>query len=61
MPQKNKAEREHDYFRVVIVYSDGTTSGNRVFKYRAKTVIEPFCFGNNAEDAEFPAANGVTR
>jgi hypothetical protein len=36
MPQKNKAEREHHYFRVVIVYSDGETSGNRVFNDRAK-------------------------
>jgi hypothetical protein len=31
-----KAEREHHYFRVVITYSDGETSGNRVFKDRAK-------------------------
>jgi hypothetical protein len=31
-----KAEGEHHYFRVVITYSDGETSGNRVFKDRAK-------------------------
>jgi hypothetical protein len=36
MPQKNKAEREHHYFRVVVTYSDGETSGNRVFKDREK-------------------------
>jgi len=30
----NKAE--HHYFRVVITYSDGEASGNRVFKDRAK-------------------------
>jgi hypothetical protein len=36
MPQKNKAEREHHYFRVVVIYSDGETSGNRVFKDREK-------------------------
>ena len=27
---------EHHYFRVVITYSDGETSGNRVFKDREK-------------------------
>jgi hypothetical protein len=36
MPQKKKAKREHHYLRVVITYSDGETSGNRVFKDRAK-------------------------
>jgi hypothetical protein len=39
MPRRKsgqKAEREHHYFRVVITYSDGETSGNRVFKDRAK-------------------------
>jgi hypothetical protein len=29
----NKAKRKHQYWRVVIVYSDNETSGNRVFKY----------------------------
>ena len=33
---KQKAEREHHYFRVVVTYSDGETSGNRVFKDRTK-------------------------
>jgi hypothetical protein len=38
MPKKNDAgsEAEHPYFRVVITYSDGETSGNRVFKDREK-------------------------
>jgi len=36
MPKKNKAEREYHYFRVVITYSDGETSGNRIFKDRRK-------------------------
>ena len=31
-----KAEREHHYWRVVIVFSDNETSGNRVFKDRDK-------------------------
>jgi hypothetical protein len=30
MPKK--AKRKHDYWRVVIVYTDNETSGNRVFK-----------------------------
>jgi hypothetical protein len=34
MPQKKETEREHHYFRVVVTYSDGETSGNRVFKDR---------------------------
>jgi hypothetical protein len=34
MPKK--AARELHYWRVVIVYSDNETSGNRVFKDRAK-------------------------
>ena len=60
MPKKNDAgsKAEHHYYRVVITYSDGETSGNRVFKDRKKaeewavrqkkspvvkkTVIEPF-------------------
>jgi hypothetical protein len=49
---------EHHYWRVIVTYSDNETSGNRVFKDRAKaetfavrqkkspvvkkTVIEPF-------------------
>ena len=32
----NKAQREHHYFRVIVTYSYGETSGNRVFKDRAK-------------------------
>jgi hypothetical protein len=36
MPQKKKAKREIQYFRVIITYSDGETSGNRIFKDRAK-------------------------
>ena len=39
MPKRKsdqKAEREHNYFRVVITYSDGETSGHHVFKDRAK-------------------------
>jgi hypothetical protein len=31
-----KAEREYHYWRVVIVFSDNETSGNRVFKDRDK-------------------------
>ena len=31
-----KAERELHYWRVVVVYSDNETSGNRVFKDRGK-------------------------
>jgi hypothetical protein len=27
---------EHHYFRVIVTYSDGETSGNRVFKDREK-------------------------
>ena len=39
MPKRKsgqKAEREHQYFRVVVTYSDGEISGHRVFKDRAK-------------------------
>jgi len=36
MPKATKAKREHHYFRVIITYSDGETSGNRVFKDRVK-------------------------
>jgi hypothetical protein len=35
MPKK-KTERKIDYWRVVIVYSNGETSANRVFKDRDK-------------------------
>jgi hypothetical protein len=60
MVKKNETDSglEHHYFHVAITYSDGETSGNRVFKDRAKaekwaarqkkspvvkkTVIEPF-------------------
>jgi hypothetical protein len=31
---------EHHYWRVIVIYSDGKTSGNRVFKDRAK--VETF-------------------
>ena len=31
-----KAEREHHYWRVLIVFSDNETSGNRIFKDRDK-------------------------
>lgn len=34
--RKKKAQREHHYFRVVVTYSDGETSGNRVFKDKVK-------------------------
>ena len=33
---KRKAEREFRYFRVIVTYNDGETSGNRVFKDRSK-------------------------
>lgn len=33
---KPQAKRQLEYFRVTITYSDGETSGNRVFKDRAK-------------------------
>jgi transketolase len=55
---KDKKKAEHHYWRVIVTYSDGETSGNRVFKDRAKaetfaarqkkahavtkTLIEPF-------------------
>jgi len=32
----DKKKVEHHYWRVIITYSDGETSGNRVFKDRAK-------------------------
>jgi len=35
MPKK-KAQREHHYIQVVITYSDGETSANRVFKDKIK-------------------------
>jgi hypothetical protein len=35
MPQK-KSERRIDYWRVVIVYSNGETSANRIFRDRNK-------------------------
>jgi hypothetical protein len=35
MPQ-NESERKIEYWRVVIVYSDGETSANRVFRDRTK-------------------------
>jgi hypothetical protein len=33
---KQKARCEHHYFRVVVTYSDGETSSNRVFKDKVK-------------------------
>jgi hypothetical protein len=35
---KNKDEKkaEHHYWRVIVTYNDGETSGNRVFKDREK-------------------------
>ena len=33
---KDKKEAEYHYFRVIVTYSDGETSGNRVFKDREK-------------------------
>jgi hypothetical protein len=41
--RKRKAPRQHQYFRVVIAYSDGETSGNRVFKDKSKA--EEFAAG----------------
>ena len=32
------AQKKHNYFRVIITYSSGGTSANRVFKERAKAV-----------------------
>jgi len=34
--RKKKAQREHHYIRVVITYTDGETSGNRIFKDKTK-------------------------
>jgi hypothetical protein len=36
VPKRKKAARELRYWRVVIVYTDNETSGNRVFKDRGK-------------------------
>jgi len=38
MPASNKDKKkaEHQYWRVIVTYSDGETSGNRVFKEREK-------------------------
>ena len=33
---KNKPQRHFPYFRVVVTYTDGKTSGHKVFKDRAK-------------------------
>jgi len=33
---KEKKKTEYRYLRVIVTYSDGETSGNRVFKSRAK-------------------------
>jgi predicted transcriptional regulator len=34
----SSAQSKHHYFRVTITYSDGETSGNRVFKEHSKAV-----------------------
>jgi len=34
--RKKKAQREYQYIRVVITYTDGETSGNRIFKDETK-------------------------
>jgi len=34
--REKKAQREHYYIRVVITYTDGETSGNRIFKDKTK-------------------------
>ena len=37
MPATNKDNKtEHHYWRVIVTYSDGETSGHRVFKDREK-------------------------
>jgi hypothetical protein len=38
MPASNqdKKKPEHHYWRVIVTYNDGETSGNRVFKDREK-------------------------
>ncbi len=33
---KDKKEAEYQYWRVIVTYNDGETSGNRVFKDREK-------------------------
>jgi hypothetical protein len=33
---RRKAQRPHQYFRVVITYTDGETSANKVFKDKTK-------------------------
>ena len=33
---KDEKKAEHHYWRVIVTYSDGETSANRVFKDRAK-------------------------
>jgi hypothetical protein len=41
MAKRNEQEnREHHYFRVTIIYSDGGTSGNRVFKLKDRAKAE---------------------
>jgi hypothetical protein len=52
--RKKKAQREHHYIRVVITYTDGETSGNRVFK--DKTKAEEFAARQKAS----PAVKKVT-
>ena len=34
--RKKKSQREHQYIRVVVTYTDGETSGHRVFKDETK-------------------------
>jgi hypothetical protein len=35
----SKPKREFHYFRVIVTYSDGETSGNRIFKDRTKAEV----------------------
>jgi hypothetical protein len=35
-PTTDEKKAEHHYFRVIVTYNDGETSGNRVFKDREK-------------------------
>jgi hypothetical protein len=66
-----KTKHEHAYWRVLVTYSDNETSGNRVFKDRAKAekfaarqkksgvvkkaVVESFV-RQQTPDAEFPSS-----
>jgi hypothetical protein len=39
MKTLSKPKREFHYFRVIITYSDGETSANRIFKDQAKAEV----------------------